>query len=286
MPDINRRKLLRSIGAATGAGLTGLGFSTSAVAAEDGPDVTREEVAVSDADIETALEQEAAKTVLQEASLDSLNRKEAKGYETRVNADGSSRTFHEVALPSTDGESTFSYVKSEKSNNVASVKTASGTIIRAIVKKEGIQTEIIEYGEVVTEEALQTLEKSGTKAKIETEGDLTLDTDNTSAYVDQTTGKTHIYSSAKRKAGGEVLLYATISESGSPDSVYVIQQSAIQCFANCMALRVPSLGSICWTYSCSPCVSTLYVPICVACASCGGAIAATCIATCGAEQLL
>lgn len=48
MTDFNRRKLLKSIGAAAGASITGSGFSTPAIASDDGSGVTTEELLLSD----------------------------------------------------------------------------------------------------------------------------------------------------------------------------------------------------------------------------------------------
>lgn len=285
MTDINRRKLLQGIGTATGAGLTGLGLSTSAVAAGGGPDVTREEVSVSEADIESALNREASRIALKEASLESLNRDRAKAYAIKVEADGTRRRFHEVVAPAADGKATFSYVKSNDAHNVASIKTKTGTIVRTTARDDDIQTEILEHGEEVTNEALQTLEQSGKKAAIESTSVVALETDQASAALDKTTGTTHFFAAATTKTGEKALVYTEIPDSGNPDSVYVIQeQDSIGCVMNCVGARSASVGFICWVASCSPCVGGL-APACAACIACAGGIGASCAISCGAEEL-
>lgn len=279
MTDINRRKLLQSIGATTGAGLTGLGFSTSAVAAEDGPDITREQVSVSEASIENALGQEESKFALKEASFKSLNRDKAKGYEIKVVANGTSRKFHEVVAPSYNGEATFSYVKSKDANNVASVKTRTGTIIRATARDNEIQTEILEFGDDVINEALQTLERSGKKTEIENTGVSTLHTDQAAASFDRTSNITHLYIPAVVGSNEKAVVYAKIPESGNPDSVTVMQQSYWECVASCVALQSTSIGFFCWAYACGACAGG-FLPSCAACLACAGGVVGACGTVC------
>lgn len=275
---INRRTVLKSVGTAATVGAAGIGFSTP-VAADGGPDVERQEIVVSEADVQRALEQRASRIVIEEASLDSFNWEKAEGYEIAVNADGTSRTFREVVIPSTGGEASFSYVKSDDANNVASIKTETGTIIRATARDDGIKTEILEFGEDVTNNAVQTLRQSSKKADIEKSDVSTLHTDQAAASFDKASETTYLYIPATMKTDEEAMVFAEISDSGNLDSVYVIQQSYWGCVANCVVLHSGAIGSWCWSYACGACAAQIY-PSCAACLACAGGIAGLCGAIC------
>lgn len=277
--NVNRRAVLKSLGATAAVGVGGVGFSMP-VAAEDGPDVERQEVVVSESDVQVALEQRVSRIVLEEASLSSLNWDKAEGYEIAVNAGGTSRAFREVVIPSTGGEASFSYVKSNDANNVASVKTETGTIIRATARDDGIKTEILEFGEDVTNEAVQTLRQSGKKADIEKNDVSTLHTNQAAASFDKTSETTYLYIPATMKTDEKAMVFAEIPGSGNLDSVYVIQQSYWGCVANCIILHSGAIGSWCWSYACGACAAQIY-PSCAACLACAGGIAGLCGVICG-----
>lgn len=279
MPDINRRNLLKSVGAASGAGLASVSFSGSAAANNRGPDINREEVSVAETGIKKPLEKEESGIVLEKASVETLDLDAAQGYEIEVEANGINRVFHEVVASSTGGESTFSYVQCEDAANVATIKTERGRVLRAISDSDEIKTEVLEFRAEIEQRALQTLERSGKTVELENKGVSTLDTNQTSAAYDRISDTTHLYVAAKLETGENAVVYATTDGSGELGSVQVMQQSWGSCVAGCVALNSTSIGWVCWNAACGSCAAQIY-PACAACIACAGGVVATCAAGC------
>lgn len=279
MPGINRRKLLKSVGAASGAGLAGVSFSGSAAANIRSPDINREEVSVAETGIEEPLEKEESRIVLEKASVETLDLDAAQGYEIEVEANGINRVFHEVVASSTGGESTFSYVQCEDAENVASIKTERGRLIRTIADTDEIKTEALELGTEIEKRALQTLERNWKTSEVESEGVSTLDTSQMSASYDRVSDTTYLYVAAKLETGENAIVYASIDGSGELSSVQVMEQSWGSCVANCVVLNSTSIGWFCWNAACGSCAAQIY-PACAPCLACAGGIVATCAAGC------
>ncbi len=278
--SFNRRSFVKALGTASGAAVfgtssIGTAFATEAESSPLGTNITRKEVSISAADVKNVLGHEESKIALQEASLTSLNRDEADGYEIKVTANGTTRVFQEVVAPSTGGEATFSYVKSDDANNVASIKTETETIIRATARDDDIQTEILEFGDDVTNEAFQMLEQSGKKTEIENNDVSTLHTDKATASFDKVSEITYLSIPATMETDEKALVYAQIPASGDPDSVYVMQQGYWECVSGCVALHAASIGPYCWGVACGSCAAGI-LPSCAACLACAGGVVGFC----------
>ncbi|WP_330631399.1 hypothetical protein [Halocatena halophila] len=281
--SINRRTILKALGTTAAVGVTGVGLGTSA-ATEDKPTVARKEVSVSEAEVQKVLDRKETRVTLENAPVSSFDWNSTTGYEIRVEANGDTHEFREVTTDSDHGDALFSYVMGGDSPNSATVKAGSETIFRARAIEGDIQTEEIKLGNMVTDDALRTLDSNGTLSKIKSKVS-TLKTEKASGYVDRTSGTTHLYLPAKMD-GEEVWLYAEMDASGGSDAVYVMQQGAIECFIGCVLAQGASIGRICYNTICLPCRAALTVPTCAPCAGCAGAIGANCAVGCGAEFLL
>lgn len=277
---VNRRSFVKALSAASGAAVFGTSsvgnaFATETESSSLERNIAREEVSVSETDVKMVLEHKESKIALKEASFGSLNEDEAVGHEIKVTANGITRAFHEVVIPSTGGEATFSYVTSDDANNVASIKTKTGTVIRATARDNEIQTEILEFGKDVINEGLQMLEQSGKKTEIEKANVTTLHSDRSAASFDKVSGTTYLYIPATMKTGEQALVYAEIPASGNPDTVHVMQQDYWACVSGCVLLHSGAIGSWCWSIACSACAAGL-LPSCAACLACAGGVVGFC----------
>lgn len=304
MKDTNRRELLKGIGAATGAGIV---FGASG-AADAGSDTTRTEVSVSDADVAEALDQKAAQVVLEEAGLESFDWEEAEKYEIRRTEDGTPERFNEVVLHAADG-ATFSVILgSDDVDSTASLKEESGKVTRATVRDGDVELDVFELGDHVTEQALRTIgeddsvnvdpaDGSTFGAAVDDSVVASLAPEEANAFFDYETETTTLYLPGSTELGESALLVVEIDENDSVDSVRLLARSSggltpaqssdpIDCFVNCIVARSASIGTVCWNTACLPCRSAVTVPTCAPCAACAGAIGASCVASCGADQLL
>lgn len=286
-PGPDRRTVLKGIGAAAGAGLTGLGSTGSALAAEDGPTVDREQVDVSKRDVKRALFQRESRIALWKADVESLAFEEAEAYEIDVETADESRSFDEVVVPASGDDATFDCVMGEDgAGTTATVKTESGTLHRATSDGGELETETLKIGDDVREEALADLEDADLKEELPNGYDYTLQTEDADAFVDKEADSTHLYVPAERDGYGELTLLVELDADGDVAGARALYGGAIDCFAECIAIRSASIGLVCFNTVCQPCLADPTRVTCAACAVCAGAIGVSCAVECGAEFLL
>lgn len=295
------------MGAATGAGITGIAFGTSG-AADSGSGGDRTEAPVSDADIAEALDQKATQIVLEEVGLESFDWEEAERYEVRHTETGTPERFEEVVLHSADGSTLSVILDSDDVDSTASLKEDSGKVTRATVRDGAVETDVFELGDHVTEEALRTIGEDDSVNVDPSDGSTfgtavddsivaSLAPEEASAFFDYETETTTLYVPGTTERGESALLVVEIDENDTVDSVQLLSRSSsgltpaqssdpIDCFVNCIVARSASIGGVCWYTACAPCRTAISVPTCAPCAACAGAIGASCVASCGADQLL
>jgi len=270
MPDINRRKLLKSIGAATGASAFGLGTAQAK---------TQEEP-VSESEVEDILQRKESQVALNTASVDSNSLRTGKATEQQIN----SAPWVEVPV---DGD-TADYLAYNTSNNIAEIKTGSNTLVRAKPDDNGIFVEDLKMGEEATTEALQTLEDSANwNDALKTGNVVSMNTDDAAAHLDRVSGVSRAFVPAELKSGDRVVLIVEINEDNRLNSVYGLpkesdgittQQSAIDCWVDCV-----DITTVCYV-PCQPCIYGPTIPTCTPCGACLGAGAVGCAGYCGLEQ--
>lgn len=270
MPDINRRKLLKSIGAATGASAFGLG--TAQAKSQEEP--------VSKSEVEDILQHEESQVALDTASVDSDSLRTGEATEQQIK----SAPWVEIPV----GGEAADYFAYNTSNSIAEIKTSSNTVVRAKPEDDDIFVEDLKMGEGVTTETLQTLEDSDNWNNALENGDVvSMNTDDTAANLDRVSGVSRAFIPAELKGGDRVVLIAEINEDNSLNSVYGLpkesdgittQQSAIDCWVDCV-----DITTVCYV-PCQPCIYGPTIPTCTPCGACLGAGAVGCAGYCGLEQ--
>ncbi|ELZ10166.1 hypothetical protein C478_14767 [Natrinema thermotolerans DSM 11552] len=266
MTDINRRKLLKSVGIAAGAGVAGIGN----VQASSGD--------VSTTDAETALDRDVSRTALKTAGVDPDSIAIEDATETQV------RTERWVQVPIEGDAEHFAY---NDEADVAEIKTGENTLVRARRDDGEIRVENLVLGDAVTTEALETLQASDDWTEALENGEVaTVDTADAAAHRDLESGVSRVFVSATLESGADTLLIAEIdgaelgsvySLAGQSDGI-TTQESAIDCWVNCI-----TWGTFCAT-PCQVCVADPTRVSCAPCAVCIGGTAAGCAAKCGIEQ--
>lgn len=270
MTDINRRKLLKRIGAATGASI----FAPGIVQART------QEQSVPKSRVKEILQRKVSQVALDTAGIDSNSLRLDDATEQTVNSD------KWIRIP-TDGDEVSTYIIDR---TIAEIQTSSNTFVRAKPEVDGVFVEDLKMGEEVTNKALQTLEDSADWSEaLENGGVVTVTSDDAAAHVDRISGITRVIVPGELEGGDKTMLIAEINENNSLNTVYgfpgtsggiTTQQSAIDCFAECIPIT-----SAC-TQLCVPCVSAPNQFTCAPCAVCLGAAGTGCAVKCGAEQLL
>ncbi|MDL0138613.1 hypothetical protein PNP85_03700 [Halobacterium salinarum] len=270
MPDINRRKLLKSIGAAAGASAFGLGTVQAK---------TQEEP-VSESEVKDILQRKESQVALDRASVDSDSLRTGKATEQQVN----SAPWVEIPV---DGDAA-DYFAYNTSNSIAELKTSSNTVVRAKPEEGGIFVEDLKMGEEVTTETLQTLEDSAKWNDALEEGNVvTVNTDEAAAHHDRVSGVSRAFVPAEQESGDQLLLMAEINENNGLESVYGLpgesdgittQDAFSDCWLDCI-----TWGTFCST-PCSFCVADPTRISCVPCAVCIGGTASGCAGKCGIEE--
>lgn len=268
MTDINRRKLLKRIGAATGASI----FAPGIVQARP------QEQSVPKRRVEEILQHKASQVALDTAGVASDSLRLDDATEQTIDTD------LWIRIPADSGE-TFTY---NIDGTIAEVQTNSNTFVRATPEDDGVFVEDLKMGEEVTNKALQTLADSTDWSEaLENGGVVTVMTDDAAAHRDRISGLTRVVVPGELEGGDETLLIAEINENNSLKTVYdfpgtaggmTTQQSAIDCFVECIPIT-----SAC-TQVCVPCVSAPNQFTCAPCAVCLGAAGTGCAVKCGAEE--
>lgn len=267
MTDINRRNLLKRVGAAAGVSAAGIG----SVQAGNND--------VSSAEAKATLDHDVSKAALERADVDPDSLAFGEAIERQV------KTEQWVQIPvDGDGEH-FAYNDDE---NVAEIKTGSDILVRARRDDGDIVVEALELGDEVTAEALDTLAASDDwDEMLEERNVASVDTEDAAAHRDLESGITRVFVSAELADGVPVLLIAEIAQDDSLKSVHAVpgssggistQESAFDCWVNCI-----TWGTFCMT-PCQVCVADPTRISCAPCAVCIGGTAAGCAAKCGLEQ--
>ena len=270
--SVNRRRFVKAFGAAGSVGLLGLGTGQASarrnsVSRSRAGDIARRSVS-----------QAALNTAKADLGVSSFQLSEA----TEQKIDG----VPWVQIP-VSGINLFAY---NTKQDTTEIKPDSNTLVRARLEDDEVTIERLKIGGAVTEEALQTLAHSADWNKaLENGGVVTVNADDAAAHLDQLSGVSRVFVPVELETGDETMLIAEIDEEGRLSSVYgfvgksdgvTTQQSAIDCFANCIPI---SAGC---TQVCYPCVSAPNQFTCAPCAVCLGAVGTACAVKCGAEQLL
>lgn len=267
MAKFNRRKVIKSIGAAAGAGAVGVGTVQG----------DSQEKPVSEDEVNRALQSKEIKAALDTADV----QPRSLGVDEAVEQEVNSKRWVKVPV---DGDAEYLAYCDER--DTAEIKTSSSSVVKATLEDDGVLVEDLQSGEEITAEALNKLENSDNYDKALQNGDVkTVKTSDATANFDRESETMRVVAPAELQNGDDVMLLVEIADddsleavhgipSPSKDEITIQDNDGIECWAGCIGF-----GLTC-SNVCTPCVSFPTIPTCTPCGVC---VSVTAGAACARE---